>query len=327
MIMTYDFTIKFRDCDPLEVKLINTALAQRYLALMYRNYMIEKPVLRDQGRFNQQRLRELANQCKQVFGWDWVHQDYTDLAVTTRMHKDLEKYLAQGYNRVSPGHDELLHELHICLHSVQYNSERTTIQLEWFNDDQFAITPGELDFVHDNTLGAILLQNAYVGHPPMWLFQQNDHLNVWQTCRFHDVVKPGLVIQMQGSTEIQIEEFTQADIYLDWWRTAAPDFVEYHGEQKLLDNSGKPVIGYVTNREYLSSLRTRTEFELEYIEFDTQALAHAQHSSLPTRLPLARQDYDNLAGPDWPSYDQWLETKQLPEFVKQEILDMIGVQV
>ena len=327
MNMTYDFAIKFYECQPLEVKLIDTPLAQRYLALLYRNYCVEPPVVRDQGAFDQQRLQELANQCRKIFGWNWVHQDYTDLAVTTRMHKDIEQYLAQGYNRVAPGHDELLHELHICLHSVQYNSERTTMQLEWFNDDQFPIQPGELDFVHDNTLGAILLQNAYVGHPPMWLFQQNDHINVWQTCRFHDIVKPGIVIQMQGSTEILPQEFEQADLYLNWWRTVAQDFVNYHGEKKLLDNAGKPVIGYVINREYLYSLLTKSRFELEYIEFTERARSIASNCILPPRLPLTRQDYNNLAGPDWPCYDNWLETQELPEFVRAEILDMIGVHV
>ena len=132
---------------------------------------------------------------------------------------------------------------------------------------------------------------------------------------------------MQGSTEILPQEFEQADLYLNWWRTVAQDFVNYHGEKKLLDNAGKPVIGYVINREYLYSLLTKSRFELEYIEFTEQARSIASNCILPPRLPLTRQDYNNLAGPDWPCYDNWLETQELPEFVRAEILDMIGVHV
>ena len=327
MCMTYHFAIKFQDCDELFVELLPTALAHRYLALMHRNYQISLPVLRDQGAFDLKRMRELANQCKKIFGWDWVHADYTDLAITTRMHKDIEQYLSQGYSRIAPGHDELLHELHICLHSLQYNSQRTTIQLEWFNDDQFPINPGELDLVHDSTLGAILLQNAYVGHPPLWLFQQNDHTAVWQTCRFHDIVKPGIVIQMQGSTDIVQETFELADQYINWWRSHAPDFVAYHGEQKILENAGKPLIGYVTNREYLQSLLGQREFVLEYIRFSAEAELIVATTKLPGCSPITRQDYNNVAGPDWPTYDQYLETNALPDFVRQEILDMTGIQI
>ena len=87
------------------------------------------------------------------------------------------------------------------------------------------------------------------------------------------------------------------------------------------------MIGYVINREYLYSLLTKSRFELEYIEFTEQARLIASTCILPPRLPLTRQDYNNLAGPDWPCYDTWLETQELPEFVRAEILDMIGVQV
>ena len=129
--MNYDFAIKFHDSAPLYVKFNDSQLSRDYMALFYRNYQKQLPMLRDQGAYDIDKMRELASQAQHILGWSWSHDDYNDYAVTTKMHKDLERYLSQGFSNVPREHDSLLHELHICLHSAQLQHQRTTVQLEW----------------------------------------------------------------------------------------------------------------------------------------------------------------------------------------------------
>jgi hypothetical protein len=325
--MDYHFAVKFKDSEELYILFDNNALAKDYIGLFYRNYLKQLPILRDQGAYDTDKMRELASKAQSILGWDWVHADYDNYEVTTQMHKDLETYLKKGFAGVPQYHDSLLHELHICLHSAQLQNQRTTVQLEWFNDDGFDINGYDFKFIHDNTLGAISLQNPYVGHPPDWIWQQNDHTAVWQTCKFHDFVRPGLVISMQGQLQHTVTEFKEADEYLTWWRQAAPDFLQYHGENKMLANTGKPVIGYIINNHDLIPLQKKDKLIFEYVKFHPDLEHNISLQNLPVLYPISESDYKNLAGLDWPEYQEFVSGQHQPDFVCQEILHMTGIEI
>jgi len=284
-------------------------------------------MFRDQGAYNIDRMRDLALQAQHILGWTWAYDDYSDYTITTKMHKDLEIYLSKGFTEVSEQHDSLLHELHICLHSAQLKNQRTTVQLEWFNDDGFDLTNYHFKFIHDFTLGAVTLQNPYVGHPPDWIWRQNDHTAVWQTCKFHDFVRPGLVISMQGNLERTVTEFQEADTYLQWWQQWAPDFLAHHGVEKMLSNTGKPVIGYIVNNHDLLDLCSRSRLVFEQVEFHPDIANRISGANLPAWYEISESDYNNLAGPDWPDYAQFVRGQNRPDFVCREISDMIGIEI
>jgi hypothetical protein len=324
--MKYHYAVKLKNYDELLIKLNDSNLTKYYLYLLHKNYQRQPPLLRDQGAYTLEKMQTLAKQCKNVLGWNWTNLDYSDIAITTQMHKDIETYLSTGFSNVPAEHDHLLHELHICLHSIQRNNKRTTIQFEWFNDDGFSLKDYDFTFSHDGTLGAICLQNPYVGHPPDWVCEQNDYTNVWQTCKFHDFVRPGFVIQMTGSIEKTINSFNVSN-YVKWWKTHALDFFEFHGEQKMITNTGKPVIGYVVNNDLLLTMQHQSLLELEYIRFNPEIdISPAQQVFLPD-CKIGQHDYNNIAGPDWPPYDQFVTGQNIPSFVVKEIEELTGIQI
>jgi hypothetical protein len=320
--MHYHIAIKFQGIDELLIKLLDIPLSQDFIKLCHINYLKEQPVFRDFANYNFDYMQKLVHQCREVLGWNWIksEEDYYDNSITTIMHKDLETFLANGYNTIPEGYDQLLHDLHVCLHSMEGHNNRTTIQIEWFNDSGFSLDNYDFNFIHDNTLGAILLQNPYVGHPPSWIYRSNDHTAVWQTCRFHDFVRPGIVINMTGNLNQTIMPFNQVNDYLKWWKDTAPDFVEYHGEQKLLDNSGKPIIGYVVNNNLLLKLNQQSTIKFEYLRFNPELGLPDQLDDLTKlKINLNKTDYEVIAGPDWPSYQQFISSNDIPEFVVNEL--------
>lgn len=324
--MWYHFAIKFKQGPELLVQIHDTDLAHDWLCLFHRNYQRELPLLRDLGAYSLPRMKQLVSKCKNILGWNWIHDDYDNIALTTAMHKDLEQYLAKGFHDIPCANDELLHELHICLHAMQETNLRTSIQLEWFNDDGFDLADYDFKFRHEDTLGSILLQNPYVGHPPDWIWQQNDHTNVWQTCRFHDYVRPGFVIKMTGSLEPTICEF-DSRAYLDWWTKIAPDFVNYHGIEKMLANTGRPVIGQIINNADLLPLQDMATLSFEYVRFPRDLVLNPVRQNFANFFAINRTDYDNLAGPDWPDYDQFISnTSSFPNVI-EEIRIMVGISV
>jgi hypothetical protein len=324
--MEYHIAIKFQESDELLIRFNDSDLVQDYLYLFYKNYQRQLPLFRDQGAYSLERMRELVEQCGTMLNWHWDLDRYDGFENTTLLHKDLEKYLARGFNGVPKEHDSLLHELHICLHSSQLKNQRTTMQLEWFNDDGFSLADYNFKFVHDNTLGAVFLQNPYVGHPPDWIWEQNDFTNVWQTCKFHDFVRPGLVINMLGSLERSVISFPQEE-YLRWWETFAPDFLQYHGVEKMLANTGKPVIGYIINNQLLLGLQTKEKINFEYVRFHPDLKISPSRQKFLPEFQINKQDYERIAGPSWPDYDDFFLHNNRPAFVIEEIYQMTGIKI
>lgn len=253
--------IVFRDCPPLNIQLDDTPLSQKWLTLIHQNYQRDpNAIFRDPLKYTISYLKQLAKDANRRLGWSWNTNDLS-LSSTTLMHKDIEEFLANGYANIPEEYDKLLNEIHFCLHAVESGSQRSSwLQIEWFNDDGFHIPAAEYPGKIDLDFGDIRLQNPYVGHHPLFLYQQNDCGNIMQTCRFHDVVKPGVCIVSKAEIGYKFNW----DRYLDWFEHYAPEFVAHYGIKNLIAYTGHPVIGRVTNTKDLEQC-----LQKEYLEFES----------------------------------------------------------
>jgi hypothetical protein len=261
----YHIVVKFKGVDGLKIQFRPTCVTERYCQLLKKNYQTSPPLFRDHASYTKTRMLELVEQARVALGWDWSAQDY-DTATSVALHKDLETFLAPGFANIPKEHDDLMHELHICLHSLQADQQRNTIQIEWFNDDGFAL-PDEFEHVHDVSFGDVRLQNPYVGHIPRVVYGTNDSENIPQTCRFHDHVRPGLAILANPNIPTGSFDTDEQQKYLAWFQQHAPDWYDLHGEQKLLHYAGHAIIGRVLNLAALHQLVTLPVIEFEHMEF------------------------------------------------------------
>lgn len=265
--MMLTFLVKFQHCEPLCCDINDTDLGRKYFDLVKNQYLSGPfPLFRDPQCYTLNTFSALAQQAKNQLGWNWLRSEYT-VDITTQLHKDLEQYLAQGYENIPAEQDDLLHELHFALHAIESGSRRDNwLQIEWYNNNGFSI--GADDFPAKILLefGDIRLQNPYVGHHPLYLYQQRDSTNVLQTCCFHDFVKPGInIVTKKNSLPFQWQFNTQK--YLAWFMTHGKDFLTLHGQEKLLKFTGHPIVGRVTNLDVLETVVSQPEIRLEWLEF------------------------------------------------------------
>lgn len=263
-----DILVKYHGFPALEIELGQTTVAMAYKELVRKNTS-EPAVFRDQCKYTNTYFEQLANEAKVVLGWDWINADYSNFETTTQLHKYIEEYIGGpgGYMNAPEDHHDLLTELHYCLHAIQHNSSRGQwLQVEWFNDDGFYLEE-DFEFAMELKFGDIKLQNPYVGHIPLLVWEQDDYTNVSQTCHFHDLVRPGLNIvivdylpRKKGTTH-----YYNQDTYLNWFRTHGADFIAKHGEGKLLHYTGWPVVGRVTNLDVLLQIKHAPLLELESV--------------------------------------------------------------
>jgi hypothetical protein len=258
------FEVKFRGAPAIRCSLFDTELSRRYIELIKKQ--TDTPIFRDPPRYTLEYLKELAIDAQRVLEWDWIKDVYS-LDITTRLHKDIEQYLAKGFENIPEEHDHLLHELHYCLHSVESGSKRNSwLQVEWFNDQGFGIEADEYPAKVNLEFGDLRLQNPYVGHHPLYVYEQKDSINIEQTCKFHDFVKPGINIVVDPNDN---KPSFDMDAYLKWFETNGSSFVAKHGIEKLKKFTGHPVVGTVINKNDLALLVQQPIIEFEYISFPT----------------------------------------------------------
>jgi len=256
--------IKFKNCPWLDIQLDNTNLAQQWEDLVKSNYKNDPtPIFRDQQDYNISKLESLAKEANEKLGWDW-QTEILDLAHTTLMHKDIEKFLANGFSNIPEEYDDLLHEIHYCLHSVESGCKRASwLQIEWYNDEGFAIDENEYPAKINLEFGDIRLQNPYVGHHPLYLYEQRDNINIMQTCKFHNLAKPGINIVIEKKEPI----IFNWDRYLSWFNTHGKEFVNYYGIETLKKFTGHPVVGKVTNLDALEFCLEMPVLAFEALDF------------------------------------------------------------
>lgn len=255
--MAVDILVKYKNFPALEIELDDNSLKHNYKKLLKKNSR-QPPISRDPCKYTLEYFSILAQQAKDVLKWDWI-QDHYSLIQLVNLHKDIEEYLANGFQTIPKEHDELLHELHYALHAIAAkNSRGKWIQVEWFNDDGFAM-PDDLNFSTQLKFGDVKLQNPYVGHDPIFVYRQRDLSNIAQTCKFHDLVRPGINIM------IKIDQFNSTNRYRDWYAANAPDWVEQHGWDKIMRYTGWPCVGRVKNLDVLKQLAISPLFEIESV--------------------------------------------------------------
>jgi hypothetical protein len=258
------FIVQFKNCPPLYCELHNTELANKYYHLLKNQYQFDtNPIFRDPQKYTLQYFSVLASEAKSKLGWDWVQPVYT-VDITTKLHKDLETFLQDGFSQIPAEHDHLIHELHYALHAIESGSKRNHwLQIEWFNDNGFDLPadqyPGKLNL----EFGDLRLQNPYVGHHPLFVYEQKDKSNIVQTCKFHDFVKPGINLVVKQTSNSLFDWKS----YLNWFEINSPEFMLLHGKETLKKFTGHPVIGKVINITDLETVVARPVLEFDKIIF------------------------------------------------------------
>lgn len=257
--------VKFKGFNPIHCAVDDTALGNKYVNLVKANYKKSSPVFRDREIYTEEYMRSLSEKAAKLLGWQWESNQYS-LDITAKLHKDLETTLGSsgGFDNVAEDVDEIIHELHQCLHAIQ-NGKRIRrdgwLQIEWYNDSGFKL-PDTSTFKRDLAFGDLRLQNPYVGHGPLQLFLEKDFSNISQTCKFHDFVKPGINISV---TDIFCPVSNRQIV--DTIKHHCPEFVELHGEDTVMSYIGHPVIGRVTNPDDLADLVNAKTLDLEFLDF------------------------------------------------------------
>lgn len=256
--MAIDILVKYKNFPALEIELDNNSLKHDYKNLLKKNSQ-QRAISRDPCKYTLEYFSVLTKQAKTVLKWDWIREQYS-LKDLVDLHKDIEVYLANGFQDIPEDHDDLIHELHYALHAISSkNSRGDWIQVEWFNDDGIPM-PDDLNFSTLLKFGDVKLQNPYVGHDPIFVYAQKDFYNISQTCKFHDLVRPGLNIMIRST------QFNATKSYRTWYETHAPDWVHQHGWDKIIKYTGWPRVGRVKNLDILQQIAVSPLFEIESVD-------------------------------------------------------------
>jgi hypothetical protein len=256
-------TVEFHNQPAIEIVVDDTETGRLFFELSQQQNAQQAPVYRDTLMYTPEYLVELAVQAREAFGWSWV-RDHYDIATTAELHKDLENSVGQlGFAQIPEQYDQLLYDLHHCLHAVQFGKNQPgrqdNFQIEWLCDESVPL-PESFEFRETCYSGDLILINPYVGHNPLQIYRENDFSSLATTCRFHDCIKPGIVLaQYQSATKDQIvAEFV----------AQAPDFVAQHGADKIRYYAGAAVVGRVVNLDQFARLKQHMEpLILKSVEF------------------------------------------------------------
>lgn len=257
--------LKFKDKPILELSIDDTEVGKRYYNLVKENYKKQKPIFRDKVKYTVEYMHILAKEARTKLNWNWSADNYS-IANTALLHKDIEELLGTvGFENVPEEYDDLLHELHYCLHSIQDNKTHSQrdgwLQIEWFNDKGFALDEN-YKFVKDLKFGDIKLQNPWVGHGPLQIYLEKDFSKISQTCKFHDFVKPGINVVISD-----FSKFDEEDKLIAEFQQHDPEFVSFHGIDKILRYTGYPTVGKINNLSDLKSVAESAILEFESLEF------------------------------------------------------------
>lgn len=255
--------VKFHSQPAIEIAVNNTETGRLYYDLTKKQNELQQPFYRDPLTYTPEYMIELAQRASTAFGWNWL-SDYYNITLTAQLHKDLENYVGQlGFSEIPEEYDELLYDLHHCLHAIQFGKTAPgrldNFQIEWLTDTAVPL-PDSFEFVESSSYGDLILINPYVGHNPLQIYRENDFTSLATTCRFHNVIKPGIVIANFETVSKQtiLEAFVQHD----------PAFVHQHGADKILYYAGVATIGCVTDVDLFDRVKHSTAaLVLDRVEF------------------------------------------------------------
>jgi hypothetical protein len=253
--------VKFHNQPAIEIAVNNNETGRLYFDLTRRQ--TQQPFYRDTAAYTPEYMIELARRARDAFDWDWFSDQY-DISTTAQLHKDLENSVGQlGFDQIPEEYDELLYDLHHCLHAIQFGKTAPgrfdNFQIEWLVDDYVPL-PESFEFKEVANYGDLILINPYVGHNPLQIYKENDFTSLATTCRFHDVIKPGIVIT--GGDKATKDEIVAEFIKQD------PEFVELHGVDKIRYYAGAAVIGRTVDIDVLNHVRNSKDvLVLDRVEF------------------------------------------------------------
>ena len=257
--------VQFENFPALNIWVDNSLTGQLYYQLNKKHNDTTAPFFKDNILWTNDYLIELAKIAKKELGWNWLADHYT-LDTATMLHKDLERTVGKiGFGNIPEKYDWLLYDLHHCLHSIQFgktNKERNcNLQIEWFTDDHKSL-PDDFEFVEQISFGDVILINPYVGHNPLQIYLEQDAIDPGSSCKFHDIIKPGIVINTFNKT------ITKKAI-LSWFKNNCKDFVDKHGADQILRYSGNAKIAKVSNLDVLQKIiESSNILELQGVVFN-----------------------------------------------------------
>ena len=249
----------------LDITVNNTETGRLYFDLTKSQYQKTFPFYKDNAEWTLQRMVELANEAKQILGWEWLSDSYT-METAIMLHKDLEQSVGKyGFDSVPLEHHDLLYDIHHCLHAIQGGKTDSTrvcnFQLEWTITTDTIPLPSSFEFSETVNRGDLILINPYVGHNPLQLYMEQDSVDFRSTCKFHDIIRPSVVVSSFTMTKTK-------DELVDWMYTNDPGFVEEFGIDTIRYYSGSAVIGRVQQIEVFEEImHYKNTLELDKVEF------------------------------------------------------------
>lgn len=269
--MTTDILVKFKNFPDLEIEIQQTETGAKYKELVKKYaHSTEKLIFRDPCKYTVDYMKSMVPAAKELLGWDWSSDNYLNWDETHRLHKDLEVMdQTTGWKTATKAQQDLIMELHHCLHSIELDIGKpkgtpkqrgSQLQVEWFVDDGFLL-PDDFEFKRGWDFGAVRLQYPHVGAPPYQIYDENNWDTISQSCKFADTVRPGIPI-MLNQYRLDFDQ----EAYLAWYRKHGQDFLDKHGEEKLLHYTGWPTIGQVTNLDVLLQIKNAPVLECEYVK-------------------------------------------------------------
>jgi hypothetical protein len=255
--------IKFHDHPVIEIAVNNTETGRAYFEISKKQHQLQAPFFRDTRDYTVDKMIQLAHEAKKAFDWDWF-SDHYDTSVTAKLHKDLENSIGKlGFADIPAKYDNLLYDLHHCLHAIQFGKTQPgredNFQIEWLTDNSIPL-PSSFVFQESSKFGDLILINPYVGHNPLQIYRENDFSCLSTTCKFHDIIKPGIVVS--------VGTICNKDEILEKFKETDPAFVKLHGEDKIRYYSGEAVIGQTINVDILKQIKQSPgSLVLDKIEF------------------------------------------------------------
>lgn len=242
--------IKFHGHPAVEIAINNTETGRAYFDISKKQHQLQAPFFRDTRDYTADYMIQLAHQAKKAFGWDWLSDSY-DTSITTNLHKDLENSIGKlGFAEIPAKYDDLLYDLHHCLHAIQFGKthpgREDNLQIEWLTDNSIPL-PTSFEFQESSKFGDLILINPYVGHNPLQIYQENDFTSLSTTCKFPDVIKPGVVLSsgVKCTKDAILKKFKEID----------PEFVKLHSEDKIRYYSGEAVVGHTIDVNLLKQIK------------------------------------------------------------------------
>ena len=121
--------VKFKDRPELNLAIDDTAVGNKFAKLIKATYSRHPTIYRDVLKYTPEYMRELSQRAKREFGWTWDEHEDINIGIAPSLHKNLETLLATGFSQITEQQDELIHELHYCLHLTQFGTgDRTSWQ-------------------------------------------------------------------------------------------------------------------------------------------------------------------------------------------------------